>query len=47
MNFTLVSKHARKTVSTLTVYWPRNIAKKEEIVENNLSIYVSTKHLPI
>ena len=33
------------TESTLTIYWPRNIAQKT--VEKNLSVYVSTKNLPI
>ena len=33
------------TLPTLTIYWPRNIAKKQLTVEKNLYIYVSTKHL--
>ena len=32
---------------THTICWPTNIAKKQKIVEINLSIYVSAKHLPI
>ena len=34
------------TAPTLTIYWPRNIAKKQQTAEKNVSIYVSTKHLP-
>ena len=35
------------TDSTNTIYWPTNIAKKQQTVEINLSIYVSTKYIPI
>ena len=35
------------TDSTHAIYWPTNIAKKQQTVEVNISIYVSTKYLPI
>ena len=35
------------TDSTHTIYLPTNIAKKQQIVEKSLSLYVSTTYLPI
>ena len=52
INLASVSAHVRKKIveftdSTHTIYWPTNIAKKQQTVEINLSIYVSTKYLQI
>ena len=33
--------------STNAIYWPRNVAKKQQTVEINLSIYVRIKYLRI
>ena len=35
------------TGSALTIYWPTNIAKKQQTVEISLSIHVCTKYLPV
>ena len=35
------------TDSTNAIYWPTNIPKKQQTVEINLSLYVSTKYIPI
>ena len=40
-------KIAEFTELTDTNYRPESLAKKQQAVENNPSIYVSTKHIPI
>ena len=40
-------KIAEFTDSTHIIYWPAKKIKKQQTVENNVSIYVSTKYTPI
>ena len=52
INLVSVSEEVEKkivefTYLTHTISWPTNITKKAAIVQNNLSMYVSTKYFPI